>query len=173
MPAPVENMARDNDRPLPPLQDFGIRIARDGTWYHDGTPFTRPALVKLFARVLRRAEDGSYMLVTPVERGIIEVEDVPFVAVEMLAEGDGADRTLRFRTNLDDWVTADAEHPIRVETEPGSGEPSPYILVRDRLEARIARSVFYDLVDMAEERDGLLGIRSAGEFFPLGAAEEA
>ena len=102
------------ERSLPPLQDFGIRIARDGTWHHAGTPFPRIALAKLFARVLQRAEDGRYMLVTPVERGVIEVEDAPFVAVELRVDREGQEQRLSFRTNLDDWVTADAEHPIRV-----------------------------------------------------------
>ena len=168
------NEARPNDvrpgRPEPTLQDVGIRIARDGTWYHAGTAFQRPALVKLFASVLRRAEDGTYMLVTPVERGRVEVEDAPFVAVEMVVEGEGAGRTLRFRTNVDDWVTADADHPIRVETAAGSDEPSPYVLVRKGLEARIQRAVFYDLVELAEEEDGMLVVRSAGAVFPLGPA---
>ncbi len=161
----------DGTRTEPRLQNFGIRIARDGTWYHAGTPFQRPALMKLFARVLQRAEDGTYMLVTPVERGVIEVEDAPFVAVEMQTIGEGAGRCLRFRTNMDDWITADSEHPIRVETDPETGEPSPYLLVRDRLEARIVRAVFYDLVALAEERDGCLGVWSGGCFFPLGRAE--
>ena len=160
-------------RPVPPIQNFGIRIARDGTWYHAGTRFERPALVKLFARVLRRMDDGSYMLVTPVERGTVEVEDAPFVAVEMEVAGEGPQRTVRFRTNLDDWVTADAEHPIRVSTDPATGEPSPYVLVRDRLEARIARAVFYDLVELAEERDGALVVESAGTSFPLGELDPA
>lgn len=158
-------------RPEPPLQDFGIRIARNGTWYHAGTPFPRPALVKLFARVLRRADDGTYMLVTPVERGTIEVEDLPFVAVEMKVEGDGPEQRLRFRTNLDEWVAAGAQHPIGVEVDPETSEPAPHLLIRDRLKARIARAVFYDLVELAEEQDGMLGVRSDGVFFPLGAAE--
>ena len=161
------------ERAPPPLQDFGIRIARDGTWYHAGTPFPRIALAKLFARVLQRADDGRYMLVTPVERGLIEVEDAPFVAVELRVDRQGGEQRLSFRTNLDEWVTADAEHPIRVETDPATGEPSPYVLVRQRLEARIARSVFYELVELAEERDGVPGVTSAGTFFPLGAVGEA
>ena len=163
---------------LPPVErwhppfcgDIDMRIAADGTWFYNGTPIGRPALVKLFASVLRRAEDGTYMLVTPVERGLVEVEDAPFVAVEMVVEGEGADRALRFRTNVDDWVAADADHPIRVETAAGSDEPSPYVLVRKGLEARIQRAVFYDLVELAEEKDGMLVVRSAGAVFPLGPA---
>jgi len=160
-----------------PIRDYQMIIARDGTWYHEGTAFTRHALVKLFSTVLRRADDGRYMLVTPYERGVIEVEDAPFVAVEMTADGAGRDQTLRFRTNVDDWVTADAGHPIRVSVDPESGEPSPYVLVREGLEALIARPVFYDLVERGVEtaRDGkaILGVWSAGTFFPLGGLSEA
>src|SRR3546814_16984699 len=112
-------------RPTPPLVPSDTRIARDGTWYHEGTPFTRLPLVKLFSTVLRRTEDGGYMLATPVERVAIEVEDAPFVAVEMIEEGEGEARRFRFRTNIAEWVTLDAEHPLRVATEPESGETSP------------------------------------------------
>ena len=105
------NPNRDPNDAGPPT-DFGIRIAKDGTWYHNGLPFRRMPLVKLFATVLKRAENGDYLLVTPVERGTIEVEDAPFVAVEMTAEGEGREQMLKFRTNLDEWVTADADHPI-------------------------------------------------------------
>ncbi len=155
--------------------DFDMRIARDGTWFYRGSPIGRKALVKLFASVLRREADGSYWLVTPVERGRIEVEDAPFTAVELKVEGDGRARRLTFRTNVDEEVTADASHPIRVAEDPVTGEPSPYVLVRDGLEALILRPVFYELVELAEERvvDGrtVLGVWSAGNFFPLGALE--
>ena len=166
---------RSGERPVPPLVRGDMRIARDGTWFHEGTPFTRLPLVKLFSTVLRRTEDGGYMLATPVERVAIEVEDAPFVAVEAIAEGEGEARTLRFRTNIDEWVTLDADHPLRVVDDPASGEPSPYIRLRDGIEALIARSVFYDLVEAAVERPGddgatVLGIWSAGSFFPLGTA---
>lgn len=154
-------------------RDFGIRIARDGTWYHDGTPFTRPALVRLFSTVLRRADNGDYLLETPVERGRIEVEDAPFVAVEMAVEGEGRDRRVRFRTNVDDWVEVSEDHPLRVETDPESGEPSPYVTVRDRLDALIARAVFYDLVELGEEdaETGRLGVWAGGRFWVLGRTE--
>lgn len=170
---PIGDLARKG-REVNGLKDFGIRIARDGTWYHEGTPFTRHALVKLFSTVLRREDDGTYVLATPVERGRIEVEDAPFTAVEMAVEGEGEDQVLRFRTNVDQWVTADADHPIRVQTAAATEEPSPYLLVRDRLEALIVRPVFYDLVELAveDEREGTstLGVWSSGEFFVLGAA---
>src|SRR5215471_8017890 len=121
---------------LPSCGDFDMRIARDGTWFYRGSPIGRKPLVKLFSTVLRR-ENGEFWLVTPVERGRILVDDAPFVAVEVDAVGEGADRRLTFRTNVDDIVTADAAHPIRVDHDPESGEPSPYITVRNGLEARI------------------------------------
>lgn len=153
-------------------QEFGLSIDRDGTWRHRGDPIRREKLVKLFATVLQRDEDGVYWLVTPGERGRVEVEDAPFVAVELDAESVVG--TLRFRTNLDHWVAAGPDHPIRVEEDPETREPSPYLLVRDRLEALIARSVFYELVERAEERRDdagrtVLGVESGGAFFPLGS----
>ena len=155
--------------------DFGIRIARDGTWFYQGSPIGRKPLVKLFASVLTRDEAGDYWLETPVERGRIEVDDAPFTAVEVTALGTGEDMELTFRTNLDDEVVAGAEHPIRVEEDLATREPSPYVLVRDELDALIARPVFYELVEMAAEReDGgelVLGIWSRGKFFRLGAPE--
>lgn len=154
--------------------DLEMRIARDGTWYYRRSPIGRLSLVKLFASVLRREPDGTYWLVTPAERGRIEVEDVPFLAVELTVEGEGRGQQLIFRTNLDEFVTAGAGNPLRVETA-ASGTPAPYILVRDRLEARLARSVFYDLVELgAEERIGErteFGVWSKGAFFRLGEPE--
>jgi hypothetical protein len=151
--------------------EFDIRIAADGTWFYHGSPIGRRPLVRLFSSVLYRDEAGDYWLVTPVEQGQIRVDDAPFTAVEVVAEGAGRDRVLRFRTNLDDWVAADAEHPIRVAHNASTGEPRPYILVRGRLEARLVRPVFYELVDLAEERT-VAGVRrygvcSKGVFFPL------
>lgn len=164
-----------------------MRIARDGTWYHEGTPIGRMALVKLFATVLCRDEQGDYWLQTPVERGRIEVEDVPFIAVEMAVEATGtAAQTLRFRTNIDAWVTLDDEHPLRV-SEDEKGQPAPYILVKGGIEARLGRPVFYELVALAEtaatdetvaedEMAGgpavpVLQVLSAGRYFRLGAIE--
>ena len=153
------------------LGDLDMRIARDGTWFYRGSPINRAALVKLFASVLRRDEDGSYWLVTPAERGRVVVEDAPFIAVELDAAGEGRDRRLIFRTNLDEIVTAGPDHPLRVETSE-DGTPAPYILVRPGLEARLARSVFYELVELAEAdtppEAGLFGVWSAGQFFELG-----
>jgi len=155
---------------------YEIRIGRDGTWYYHGSPIGRIGLVKLFSTVLRKDEKGDYWLITPAERGRITVDDAPFVAVEVTSEGEGADRTLTFRTNLDQEVTAGPDCPIRVATDPVTREPSPYILVRDNLEARIARSVFYHLVEMGEARetdDGtVFGVWSKKTFFPLGPLSE-
>jgi uncharacterized protein len=151
--------------------DLEMRIARDGTWFYRGSPIARLPLVKLFASVLRREADGHYWLVTPAERGKIEVEDVPFLAVALTAEGQGREQQLIFRTNLDDIVTAGADNPLRVETTT-NGEPAPYILVRDDLEARIARPVFYELVDLGREErvedTTQFGVWSRGMFFRLG-----
>jgi hypothetical protein len=148
-----------------------MRIARDGTWFYRGSPISRITLVKLFASVLRREQDGSYWLVTPAERGRIAVEDVPFLAVALIRQGEGRGQQLIFRTNLDDIVTAGPDNPLRVETA-ASGEPAPYILVRDGLEARLARPVFYDLVELGGEESieqtTQFGVWSMGRFFRLG-----
>ena len=151
--------------------DLEMRIARDGTWFYRGSPIARLPLVKLFASVLRREADGHYWLVTPAERGKIEVEDVPFLAVALTAEGQGREQQLIFRTNLDDIVTAGADNPLRVETA-ANGAPAPYILVRDDIEARLARPVFYELVELGREErvedTTQFGVWSGGEFFRLG-----
>ncbi|MBI3505271.1 MAG: DUF1285 domain-containing protein [Proteobacteria bacterium] len=149
--------------------DFDLRIARDGTWFYRGSPIGRVALVKLFARVLRREADGSYWLVTPVEKGRVTVDDVPFVAVDFDSAGSGPAQVLTFRTNLDETVAVGPERPIRV-AESETGEPAPYVLVRPGLEARIGRAAFYRLVECAETRDGRLGVWSAGSFFALGSS---
>src|SRR5690554_5474608 len=153
--------------------ELDMRIAADGTWFYQGTPIRRQALVKLFSTVLRREDDGSYWLVTPVERGRVIVEDAPFIAVELRQRGGPGDQRLSFRTNVDEWVDLDAEHPLRVEEQADTGEPRPYIRVRDGLEARLARSVFYHLVELAEaEKEGeeeQIGVWSNRSFFRLGS----
>jgi hypothetical protein len=152
---------------------FNIRIARDGTWFYHGSPITRKPLVKLFATVLRRDESGRYLLVTPAERGFIDVDDAPFTAVAVTASGSGRTQRLVFRTNLDEEVIAGPSHPIRVAEHRETGEPSPYILVRDGLEALIARPVFYELAErgVSEVLDGAeaFGIWSENIFFRLGS----
>ena len=154
--------------------DFAMRIARDGTWYYQGSPIGRLPLVKLFASVLRRAADGRYWLVTPVEQGLIEVEDVPFVAVELSCGGSGTAQEIRLRTNLDEWVTVDAAHPLEMRLLP-DGTQAPYLRVRDSLDARVSRSAFYHLVELAEPSpDGVedvMGVWSCGSFFPLGSVD--
>ena len=155
--------------------DFEMRIARDGTWFYRGSPIGRLPLVKLFASVLRRGPDGGYWLVTPVEQGRVEVEDVPFVAVELRCEGSGPSQLLELRTNLDEWVAVNAAHPLELRDQ-ADGTQLPYVRVRDKLDARVARSVFYHLVELAEPcPDGVedvLGVWSAGRFFPLGSVHE-
>jgi hypothetical protein len=151
--------------------DLDMRIARDGAWFYRGSPIGRLPLVKLFASVLRREADGRYWLVTPAERGRVEVDDVPFLAVAVTVEGEGRDQQLIFRTNLDEFVTAGPDNPLRVETA-ASGEPAPYILVRDGIEARLARPVFYELVELGTEEPigetTQFGVWSRGVFFRLG-----
>jgi hypothetical protein len=153
--------------------DIDIRIAADGTWFHEGGPIGRKPLVKLFASVLQRDEAGDYWLVTPVERARIRVDDAPFVAVEMRAEGSGRDQRLTFRTNIDSEVTADAEHPLEFRPRPG-GEPAPYLALGGGLEALVLRSVYYELVALgvSETMDGAerFGVWSAGSFFDFAAA---
>ena len=148
--------------------DLDMRIARDGTWYYHGSPIGRKRLVALFASVLRREADSEYYLVTPVEKGRVAVDDAPFVAVEVSVEGAGEDQLLEFRTNLDEVVTAGPGHPIRVAHNQLTGEPAPYVLVRDELEALIARPVYYQLVELGVEHGASYGVWSGGVFFALG-----
>jgi hypothetical protein len=188
----VDEAARHGGPPLrrDECGSFGMRIGRDGTWYYLDSPIGRKPLVKLFASVLSRDEDGVYWLTTPVEHGTIEVEDAPFIAVEMevVAAERPHDQVIRMRTNLDDWVEVDEEHPLRVVHDEATGEPSPYVYVKKGLEAKIARPVYYDLVAMAVEGKGeeaappttgadgrdiksegaVVGVWSKGRFFPLG-----
>jgi uncharacterized protein len=151
--------------------DFSMRIDRNGTWYCRGSPIGRHALVKLFSTVLRRDQDGLYWLTTPVENGRIEVDDSPFVAVELIAEGAGRNQIIRFRTNVDDIVTLDTSHALRVVHDPASSEPRPYVHVRKGLEARLARAVYYHLVEIGEIGDDgdIFGVWSCGQFFALGS----
>ncbi len=155
--------------------DLDIRIKRDGTWYYLGTPIGRASLVRLFSTILK-LEDGRYYLVTPVEKVGITVDDAPFVAVDFTARGEGREQVLRFQTNVGDFVEAGAEHPIRVERDPETGEPAPYVMVRAGLEALIDRKSFYRLVELGahEEHEGArwFGLWSGGRFFPVIPSEE-
>jgi hypothetical protein len=154
--------------------DLDMRIAADGTWFYLKTPIGRPALVKLFASVLWREED-KYFLKTPVEKIGITVDDAPFTAVEMKQEGEGASRVLSFRTNVDDWVACGQGHPLRFTPEPDTGGLKPYLHVRRDLWALVTRALFYDLVELGEERevDGkrMFGVTSGGEFFVMAPAD--
>ena len=156
--------------------DLDMRIARDGTWFYLGSPIGRKALVKLFSGVIRYDEDGKYYLVTPVEKIGITVDDAPFVAVEMFVDGEGRERVISFRTNVDDFVIMDKDHPFRLEIDPETKEPSPYVRVRTNLEALINRPVFYDLVNLAGEEningEDRFGFWSSGQFFELGLVND-
>ncbi|MCJ7420565.1 DUF1285 domain-containing protein [Sphingomicrobium astaxanthinifaciens] len=150
----------------PHCGDSEMVITADGTWLHQGRPITRPAMVRLFASVLRREDDGSYVLVTPVEKLAITVERTPFRAVAMKSEGEGKDRTLAFRLDTGETVIAGPDHPLRIEATPEG--PSPRLLVRGRLEAEIARPVYYELAELAlAEGADPPGIWSDGAFFAL------
>ena len=165
------------DQRLPPVDrwnpahcgDSEMRIAVDGTWYHQGSPITRPAMVRLFSTILRREADGGYVLVTPVEKLDIVVDDAPFVAVEMKVEGTGRDSRLAFRLNTDDLVTAGAAHPLRFADR--ADGPRPYLHVRGGLEALVTRPLYYELTERAlAGGDEAPGVWSDGAFFPLAPA---
>ena len=146
--------------------DSGMRIARDGTWFHEGSPIGREAMVRLFSTILRREPDGSFVLVTPVEKLSIDVEDAPFVAVELKSEGEGEERSLAFRLNTGDLVVAGPDRPLRFE--PGDEGPHPYLEVRPGLDALIARPVYYELANLAlAEGAEPPGLWSGGAFFAM------
>ena len=169
------------ERGLPPVHlwepdycgDIGMKIARDGQWYYDNSPIGRKKLVRLFSTILRHDEDGEHYLVTPVEKIRVEVEDAPFIATLMTVSGEGRAQVLRFETNVGDFTEAGPDHAMRFEIDEKTGEPSPYVHVRARLEGLIARPVFYDLVELAEVHDGQFGVWSHGIFFAISSAEEA
>ncbi len=175
--------AASTGKGLPPVHlwdppfcgDLDMRIARDGTWFYQGTPIGRPALVRLFSTILKR-EGGKYFLVTPVEKVGITVDDAPFVAVDFRAEGQGEDQRLTFVTNVGDEASAGPEHPLRVIRDPESGEPAPYIHIRAGLEALIDRKSFYRLVDLGAHapHDGAewFGLWSGSVFFPVIPSQE-
>jgi len=159
---------------LPPVEqwdpkesgDSEMRIAADGTWYHQGSPIKRPAMVRAFSTLLRREEKGDYCLVTPYQKLRIEIEDAPFVVVEMENEGNGESRKMAFRLNTDHLVIADAEHKLRFPKSATS--PQPYLHVRGRLEAVVARTVYYELAEFALADDANpFGLWSGGAFFPI------
>ena len=186
-PSPLDGIAgqakRARGKGPPPVHlwdppfcgDLDMRIAADGTWYYLKTPIGRPALVQLFASVLKR-EGDRYYLVTPVEKCGIAVDDAPFLAVEMRAEEGSAGRTLHFRTNVDDWVACGPGHALRFDPESHTGGLKPYLHVRRGLWAKVTRALFYDLVELGEERDVdgalMFGVASGGEFFVMAPADQ-
>jgi len=152
--------------------DIGLKITPDGCWHYQGSPIRRERLVKLFARIMRRDEDGRHYLVTPVEKVDVLVEDAPFVAVEMECRGEGVNQTLFFRTNLDDVVECGPERPLRFEVDKDGG-CKPYVGVRGRLEALLSRALTHDLLELAirtQAETGTFGIWSGGKFFEIEAA---
>ena len=155
--------------------DLDMRIAADGTWFYMKTPIGRPALVKLFASVLKR-EGDKYFLVTPVEKCGIRVDDAPFLAVELNVAQESAGRVLNFRTNVDDWVSCGPAHVLRFEPEAGTGGIKPYLHVRRDLWAKVTRALFFDLVALGEEREiegrAMFGVSSMGVFFPMAPADQ-
>ena len=164
------------EQKLPPVADWNpghcghsqMKILRGGRWLHEGQPISRPEMIRLFANILRRERDGSYVLVTPAEKLDIDVEDAPFVATAMTSEGAGVDRRLAFQLNTGDIVIADSEHRLRFE--PDDAGVAPYLHVRNGLEARLTRSVYYELAALAIEADGEpAGVWSNGCFFAMSA----
>lgn len=174
----IDQSERDG-RGLPPVErwnppDCGpipMRIASDGTWFYEGTPIGRAPLVRLFSTVLRREADGTYVLVTPIEKLTIEVEDAPFLAVAMEVKGEGHDQTINLRTNVGDKIAVGSDHPLRFDAGDGTAELKPYAHVRGGLEALVGRAVMYDLVELGEEIEKdeapIFAVRSRGTVFPI------
>jgi uncharacterized protein len=174
--------AKARTKGLPPVHlwnppycgEIDMRIAADGTWFYQGTPIGRPAMVKLFASILRK-DPERFVMVTPVEMVGIQVDDAPFIAVDLTISNASAGPELTFRTNVDDAVTASADHPLRFERE-ATGGFKPYVLVRGGLWAKASRSVYLELVDRARIRDMdgtmMLCVESTGVFFPIAPASE-
>jgi len=162
-----------DERGLPPVDQWdpdrcghsGMRIARDGTWYHEGAPIRRPTMVRLFSTVLRREPDGRHVLVTPAEKLEIEVESTAFRAIDMRVEGEGGDQRIAFALDSGDAVILGPDHRLRIVGTPNG--PSPRLLVRHGLEAELTRAVYYELADLALVHAGKPGVWSSGTFFPL------
>ncbi len=174
--AALKAQASESGKGPPPVDQWnpaycgeaGFEILADGTWKHEGTRITRESLVRLFASILRKDEDGLTYLVTPVEKIRVDVADAPFVAIRADRHGEGEAQTILFTTNVGDVVAAGPEHPVRVTYD--GDAPRPYVHVRGRLEARVLRAPFYELVEWAERRNEKLGVWSGGAWFELGAA---
>ena len=179
----IYSFSKSNKKSLPPIEkwnppfcgDIDMTISKSGKWYYMGSEIKRPAMVKLFSGILRLESDNSYYLVTPVEKVRIQVEDAPFVAVAITKEQSEGMNTVTFRTNLNDEIVLSKENPLSIEIKKND-DPSPYITVRNNLRALISRSVFYELVDLAETIpiDGVpyLAIKSQGEIFKIHKVED-
>ena len=166
----LANLALKHDQKGTQAQHFDMRIDAMGQWYHQGGLIKRQALVKLFANVLTKLSDGQYWLITPAERGVIEVEDAPFFVNRLDVSGSGQGQQITLTTTLDDAVVLGAGHPLRVSqnsAQSANGQPRPYVSIRGDLEALIARSVFYELAELAVEEDGRFGVWSDGMFHLL------
>ena len=177
-PDPMQSLldaARAAGEGLPPVDrwnpdycgEMDLVIRRDGTWWHEGVRITRDRLVRLFSTILRKDDDGIHYLVTPVEKIGIRVEVAPFLAVRVDAAGEGRAQSLVFTTNVGDLAEAGPDHPLDVSVDPATGEPTPLVRVRGRLDALLARPVFYELAELAVEHEGRMGVWSGGVFFPL------
>ncbi len=155
--------------------NLGIRIDREGIWYYHGSPIQRKELLCLFASALRRDDQGRYWLITPQEMGPVDVEDAPFLAVELFVGGHGREQVLSLRTNVDEIVSVNEHHPLRVSIDSHTGEPSPYVTLPGGREARLSRAVFYELVALGEQKEENgrihLGVWSEGQFFSLGSVD--
>lgn len=155
--------------------DSDFRIARDGTWFYQGSPMGRQAMVRLFSTILCRDEEGEYWLKTPVEKCRIEVEDAPFVMIGFRVRELEHGRTLCFKTNVNEWVALDSDHPMELRPDPETGDMQPYVHVREGLDAKLSRNIYYELAEHVlaegEIRDGKRGVISAGNFYPLEAAD--
>lgn len=176
-----ETHSKAGERRLPPVHlwnpencgDIQMEIKKDGSWWHEGVRIGRQKLIELFSTIMRKEDDGHIYLVTPVEKIIVHVEDAPFIAIRAdLIEEEG-DQQIVFTTNVGDVTIAGKDKPLRVVTDPQTGEPSPYILVRGDLEAKIGRAPFYELVNWANQEGDELIIHSSGERFSLGRVKEA
>lgn len=169
--ASAERLSYSSDWKPTQCGDSQMRIASDGRWFHQGSVIAKPALVQLFSRLLRR-EGEQYFLITPVEKLSIDVEDAPFVSINTYIEGEGPEQKLYVTTNLHDTLCVSAEHPLRVEVDPHTQEPAPYVSVGANLAVRVQRSDFYQLVEYAQERwvneDRVMAVLSAGKWFSLG-----
>lgn len=165
------------ERRLPPVEtwhpphcgDIGLEIRADGSWWHEGVRIARPALVGLFATILRKDADGQTYLVTPGEKVVVRVADAPFRAVRVDRHDAGAGQVISVLTNVGDLVAIGPECPLRVTVDPASREPRPYVRIRGRLEALFTRAAFYEMLEWGEERDGVFGIVSSGLFCPVDA----